>query len=130
MRTAAAYANVQAMTFGQERAFEELYLRLARRSAEARAMTDDAMWPEVNALLDRCVAVLGYMSGLIDVGKSYETAVAILSLNRFAIGALIRAKSEHDRKQLEGLPELFVALAEIFAAMDSRPINAAKLISL
>src|SRR5216683_5768246 len=129
MRTAAAYANVQAMTFGQERAFEELYLRLARRSAEARAMTGDAMWPEVDTLLDRCVSALGYMSGLIDVGKSYETAAAILSLNRFAIGALIRAKSEHDLNQLEGLPALFVSLAEIFAATGqptypAGPVNA------
>ena len=129
MRNAAAYANVQAMTLGQERAFEELYLRLARRSAEARAMTDDATWAEVNTLLDRCVSALGYMSGLIDVSKSYETAAAILSLNRFAIGALIRTKSEHDLNQLEGLPALFVSLAEIFTAMDSHPVSSARPIS-
>ena len=122
MRSAAAYAETLTMTLSQERAFEELYLRLARRTGEAMAGSVDDDWPAINVLLERCVALLGYMSGLIDVSRSYETAAAILSLNRFAIGALIRAKSERDQKHLEGLPQLFVSLAEIFAVMDLQAI--------
>ena len=123
MRNAAAYSNAQTMTLSHERAFEELYLRLARRTSEALAAGNGVEWSTVSAVIERCVSLLGYMSGLIDVDRSYETAAAILSLNRFAIGALISAKSDHDVAKLEGLPQLFISLAEIFATIDSQPPN-------
>jgi len=123
MRNTGAYAETQTMTLSHERAFEELYLRLARRTSEALAERNDDEWPTIAVQLERCVSLLGYMSGLIDVTHSYEIATVILSLNRFAVGALIRAKGEHDRIHLDGLPQLFVSLAEIFATLDSQSVR-------
>ncbi len=120
MRNATAYTDTQTMTLSHERAFEELYLRLARRTSEVLTAKKDDNWAEVSSLLERSVSLLGYMSALIDLSSSYETATVILSLNRFAVGTLIRAKSERQTTHLEGLPQLFVSLAEIFAALDSQ----------
>jgi flagellin-specific chaperone FliS len=113
MRNATAYLNTQTMTLSHEHAFAELYLRLARWTHEIASPEELPSWDDVNAKLDRSVALLGYMSGIIDVTRSYEVAAAILSLHRFAIGALVRAKSERDPMQLKGLPQVFVALSEI-----------------
>ncbi|MGH7841217.1 MAG: hypothetical protein ACREQT_06800 [Candidatus Binataceae bacterium] len=120
MRNATAYLNTQTMTLSHERAFEELYLRLARWSHELAADDPAVLWEVASARLDRCIALLGYMSGVIDVTHSYEVAAAILSLHRFAIGAMVQAKSERDPASLEGLPQVFVALAEIFVAISKR----------
>jgi flagellin-specific chaperone FliS len=126
MRNATAYLNTQAMTLSHERAFAELYLRLARWTHEIANPTPPP-WDEASAQLDRCVALLGYMSGVIDVTHSYDIAAAILSLHRFAIGAMVRAKSERDPARLEGLPQVFVALSEILVTIgkqrDSAPAS-------
>src|SRR5271156_3716258 len=122
MRNATAYLNTQTTTLSHERAFEELYLRLARWTHEIAAFDLAPSWEIASARLDRCIALLGYMSGVIDVSHSYETAAAILSLHRFAIGALVQAKSDRDPAPLDGLAQVFVSLAGIFAAISQRPI--------
>jgi flagellin-specific chaperone FliS len=122
MRNATAYLNTQTTTLSHERAFEELYLRLARWTHEIAAADPKLPWEVAGARLDRCVALLGYMSGVIDVSHSYEVAAAILSLHRFAIGALVQAKSDRDPARLDGLPQVFVSLAGIFAAISERPV--------
>jgi hypothetical protein len=40
-----------------------------------------------------------------------------LSLHRFVIGTLVRAKAERNASALEGMPQVFVALADIFVAI-------------
>jgi flagellin-specific chaperone FliS len=121
MRNATAYLNTQTMTLSHERAFEELYLRLARWTHEINAANPALSWEVASARLDRSIALLGYMSGVIDVSHSYEVAAAILSLHRFAIGTLVQTKSERDCARLDGLPAVFVSLAEIFVAISERP---------
>lgn len=117
MRNATAYLNTQTITLSQEQAFAELYLRLAGWAHEIGNSETPSSWDYAGALLDRSVSLLGYMSGVIDVTHSYEIAAAILSLHRFAIGALVRAKSERDATQLNGLPQVFVSLSEILLAI-------------
>ncbi len=122
MRNATAYLDTQAMTLSHERAFAELYLRLARWTHEI-AGPEALPWEDASVQLDRCVALLGYMSGVIDVTHSYEVAAAILSLHRFAIGTLVRTKSERDPARLEGLPEVFVALSEIMLTIGKQRVT-------
>jgi flagellin-specific chaperone FliS len=120
-----AYTQTQNLTLDGERAFEELYTRLARwtqEAAEGQARGDRAV---VDAKIERCVSLLGFMDREIDPSQNQEVANAILSLHRFAIGALIKAKigaiakpkDQTASMQLEALPRVFVSLADIFAAM-------------
>ncbi|HLW72289.1 MAG TPA: flagellar protein FliS [Candidatus Binataceae bacterium] len=129
MRNATAYLNTQTTTLNHERAFEELYLRLARWTHEIAVADPAPAWEVTGAQLDRCIALLGYMSGVIDLSHSYEVAAAILSLHRFAIGALVQAKSERAAARLDGLPQLFVSLAGIFAAISERAAAAPRSLS-
>jgi flagellin-specific chaperone FliS len=128
MRNATAYLNTQAMTLSHERAFAELYLRLASWTNEI-AGPEAPPWDDASDQLDRCIALLGYMSGVIDVTHSYEVAAAILSLHRFAIGTLVQAKSERDPARLEGLPQVFVTLSEILVTIGKQRDSAPATIS-
>jgi flagellin-specific chaperone FliS len=120
MRNAEAYLKTQTMTLSSERAFEELYLRLARWTHEIATAEPAVVWEVASARLDRCIALLGYMSGIIDVEHNYEIAAAILSLHRFAISTLVQAKSQRDPAELDGLPQVFLALGEIFKTISQR----------
>jgi flagellin-specific chaperone FliS len=112
MRDATAYLNTQTITLSHEQAFAELYLRLARWTSEIASGGRPLTWDYTSGRLDRAIALLGYMSGVIDVSHNYDIAANILSLHRFAIGALVRAKTERDPSQLDGLSEVFVTLSE------------------
>ena len=65
-----------------------------RWTREAAACHQDGKEAEAEAKLDRCIEVLGYMDRGIDMSRSYDIAVAILSLHRFAIATLVKAKGE------------------------------------
>jgi flagellin-specific chaperone FliS len=117
MRDATAYLKTQTITLSREHPFAELYLRLARWTHEIISAQTPPPWSEVNARLDRCIALVGYMSAVIDVKHNYDVAAAILSLHRFSISTLVRAKSERDSAHLEGLAQVFVSLSEILLAI-------------
>jgi flagellin-specific chaperone FliS len=117
MKPTSAYSQSQAVTLEGERAFEELYARLGRWSAEAENARREEDFNAAAQKIDRCISLLGYMNLAIDLSANYQVASAVLSLHKFAIGALIQAKAEPGSADLEELPMLFVNLAEIFAAM-------------
>ncbi len=112
-----AYAKYQAISLSGEAAYEELYARLARWTGEAVAFHRDGKEAEADAKLDRCIEVLGYMDRGIDTSRSYDVAVAILSLHRFAIATLVKAKGERDMADLEPLVKIFFSLVDIFTAI-------------
>lgn len=117
MKLTSAYSQSQVMTLDGERAFEELYARLGRWSTEAEKAWREEDSNAAARKIDRCISLLGYMNLAIDLSANYQVASAVLSLHKFAIGALIQAKAEPGSANLEELPMLFVNLAEIFAAM-------------
>jgi flagellin-specific chaperone FliS len=117
MKLAAAYMQSQAVTLSNESAFEELYTRLSRWAAQAAKDVTAGDRSGFEALVEKCLSLLGFMDRCIDVSGNYEIASRILSLHRFAINALVRAKAERDGSALTGLPEVFVSLAEIFVAI-------------
>jgi flagellin-specific chaperone FliS len=121
MRTT-AYTQSQALTLDGERAFEELYTRLARWTQESEQRGSRDEWSGVEATLERCVSLLGFMDRTIDLERNNEIAAAVLSLHRFAIGALVKAKAERKTAELEGLPQVFISLAEIFTAIRENKI--------
>lgn len=114
MRYAAAYAVTQSITMDGNRAFEELYVRLARWTAEAGETAEDSRYGQ---LIDKCVSLLGYMDPLLDPSRGGRIALNVLSLHRFAITTLIQAKRDGNRSALDGLPETFYSLAEVFKAV-------------
>ena len=67
--------------------------------------------------LERCIELLGYMDRGFDLSGTAEIVKAVLSLHRFAIGALVKAKAERDSKELAQLVRVFLSLGEIFAAI-------------
>jgi len=119
MKLAQAYAQSQNITLSGETAFEELYTRLARWTREAEENSNRGETATFEALVEKCLSVLGYMDQCIDVSNNYDTATRILSLHRFAIGGLVRSKAERNAAPLSGIPQVFVSLAEIFAAIRS-----------
>jgi flagellin-specific chaperone FliS len=119
MRLTHAYTQSQNLTLGGEAAFEELYTRLARWSRDAAENIAAGDFNSFEALMEKSLSLLGFMDRCIDLSGSYEIATRILSLHRFAIGTLVRAKAERSAVALSGLPEVFVSLADIFAAIRS-----------
>jgi flagellin-specific chaperone FliS len=117
MRSATAYADSQTITLDGDRAFEELYTRLARWAAEAAHAEREHDPDSAIAKIERCVALLGYMNQAIDLSENYEVATAVLSLHKFAIGALVKAKAQPGSGELGELPKVFLLLAEIFGAI-------------
>ena len=60
----------------------------------------------------------------IDLSGTPQVVNAILSLHRFAIGALVKAKAERDFKELAQLVKLFLSMGAIFASIrDKRRPN-------
>ncbi len=117
------YAKYQAISLQGEAAYEELYTRLARWTREAASFYQHAQEAAAEAKLDRCIEVLGYMDRGIDMSQNREIALAILSLHRFAISTLVRAKGERAMDDLEPLVKVFLSLAEIFAAIRASRSN-------
>ena len=111
------YENYQSISLEGEAAYEELYTRLAKWSREAADLQREGKDLEAEAKLDRCIEILGYMDRSIDISNNRDIAVAILSLHRFAIAYLVKAKGEHAMDDFEPLVKVFLSLAEIFAAM-------------
>ena len=111
MRSASAYTSMQGVTMDGNRAFEELYVRLARWTAEAAELEDPKRYEQ---LIDKCVSLLGYMDPVIDPSTGREVALKVLSLNRFAINTLIKAKQPSGRPEVVGLAPVFYAMADIF----------------
>jgi flagellin-specific chaperone FliS len=119
MKYLTAYAQSQDVTLDSEQAFEELYTRLARWTVE---ITDCYSTGQLDAeqKIERSIALLCFMSKAIDLSQNYAVARALLCLHRFAIGALVKAKSEHCGGALKGVAPVLLTLAEIFAAIRSR----------
>lgn len=117
MNSPMAYTQCQTVTLDGEKAFEELYTRLARWAQESAESQSRGDWTTSDSQLDRCISLLGFMDRVIDVSQNYEIASAILSLHRFAIGALVRAKGQRNPAELDGLPQIFISLGEIFGTI-------------
>jgi flagellin-specific chaperone FliS len=114
------YAKYQAISLQGEAAYEELYTRLARWSGEAVGFHQAGREEEAEAKLDRCIEVLGYMDRGIDMSQNRDIALAILSLHRFAIATLVKAKGERVLDDLGSLVKVFLSLAEIFEAIRTK----------
>jgi len=120
MRYLRAYAQSQPVTLEGERAFEELYMRLARWTSEIAQAFDAAQADQNDRRIERCIELLCYMDRAIDLAHNYDIASAILKLQHFAIASLVKAKADRNSKSLKGLPQVFVTLAEIFATLYER----------
>jgi flagellin-specific chaperone FliS len=112
-----AYAKYQGISLQGEAAYEELYTRLARWTGEAVILQEEGQRSDAEAKLDRCIELLGYMDRGIDISQSPDIALGILSLHRFAITTLVKAKGEQSPAELEPLIKVFHSLADIFAAI-------------
>jgi flagellin-specific chaperone FliS len=121
----AAYAKYQGISLQGEAAYEELYTRLARWTGEAVVLQQEGKHTEAEAKLDRCIELLGYMDRGIDISQSRDTALAILSLHRFGITTLVKAKGERSPAELEPLIKVFFSLTDIFAAIRGSRSNQA-----
>src|SRR5581483_9318572 len=94
MKHLMAYAQSQDVTLDGEKAFEELYTRLARWTTESIDAYRDDRAEAGSQGIERCIALLGYMNHAIDLSHNYVIACAVLSLHRFVIGTLVKAKAE------------------------------------
>jgi flagellin-specific chaperone FliS len=119
MRHLMAYAQSQDVTLDGEQAFEELYARLARWTAEIIDAYDNGQAEANDQKIERSIALLGYMNRAIDLSHNYAIACAVLSLHRFVIGALVKAKAEGYSAPLTGVSSVLLALAELFATIRS-----------
>ena len=117
MKITQAYTQCQTITLDGETAFEELYTRLSRWIRDASERLESGDCAGFEALVEKCVTLLGFMDSCIDLSGNYDIATRILSLHRFLIGALVRAKAERNGAALIGLPEVFVSLSAIFVAI-------------
>ena len=119
-----AYAQYQAVSLDGESAYEELYSRLARWTDEAQHFYQVGSGADAEFRLERCIELLGYMDRGLDLSGTADIVKAILSLHRFAISALVKAKAERDAKELAQLVPVFLSMGEIFAAIrDKRMAN-------
>jgi len=117
MANVPGYREYQSISLEGEAAYEELYTRLARWTTEATSLQQEGKQAEFEAKLDRCIEVIGYMDRGIDLTTNRDIALAILSLHRFSISSLVKAKAELSVAELEPLVKVFLSLAEIFAAI-------------
>lgn len=117
MKAASLYMKSQTVTLDGERAFAELYGRLARWSGEILELQSRGDNASADALIERAMTLVTYMDGQIDVSQNYDIATRILSLHRFAVRTLVNAKLKVNRDELEGLAQVFVTLGEIFAVI-------------
>jgi flagellin-specific chaperone FliS len=114
------YAQMQNLSLDGESAYEELYSRLARWTDEAVHFYQAASVAEAEYRLERCIELLGYMDRGIDLGGTPDVVKAILSLNRFGISTLVKAKAEGGTDELPTLVKVFLSMSEIFAALRER----------
>ena len=117
MANLVTYGKYQSISLEGEAAYEELYTRLARWTSEAILFHQDQAEVEAEAKLDRCIEVIGYMDRSIDMSHNGDIAMAILSLHRFAIASLVKAKGDRTIGELEPMVKVFLSLAEIFVAI-------------
>ena len=117
-----AYAQSQDVTLDGEQAFAELYIRLARWTVEISEAYKDGQAEANERRIERCITLLGYMNQAVDLSHNYAVAYAVLSLHRFVIGALVKAKAEGCSAPLEGVASVLLTLAELFASIHSRKI--------
>ena len=94
MPNISAYGKYQSISLEAEAAYEELYIRLARWTSEAIALQREGNRGEAESKLDRCVEILGYMDRGIDMSQNHDIALGVMSLHRFAITTLVKAKGE------------------------------------
>jgi flagellin-specific chaperone FliS len=120
MRNLRAYAQSRDMSLEGERAFEELYIRLARWTTEIAQAYATGEAGANDHRVERCVELLCYMDRAIDLSHNYDIASAVLKLNHFAISTLVKAKAERRSAPLERLPGVFITLAGIFATICER----------
>ena len=112
-----AYSQYQDLSLDGESAYEELYSRLARWTDEALHFYKAGREADAEHRLERCIELLGYMDRGLDLSGTPDVVKAILSLHRFAIGALVKAKAERDSAELAQLVRVFLSMGEIFAAI-------------
>ena len=117
MANITGYAKYQSISLQGEAAYEELYMRLARWTAESMNFRQEGKPADAEAKLDRCIQVLSYMDRGIDMSQNRDIALAIMSLHRFAITTLVKAKADPASVELESLVKVFLSLAEIFDAI-------------
>src|SRR5271165_5410889 len=112
-----AYAQFQTLSLDAESAYEELYSRLARWADEAYRFYKVASEAEADYRIERCIELLGYMERGLDLSGTQSAVKAILSLHRFVISALVRAKAEHGSEELAKLVPVILSIGEIFRAI-------------
>jgi flagellin-specific chaperone FliS len=117
MRHLTAYAQLQDVTLDGEQAFEELYARLARWIIEIVDACEDGQSEAQDQKIERCIALLGYMNQAIDLSQNFAVGCAVLSLHRFVIRSLLKAKAESCGNPLDGVSSVFLTLAEIFSTI-------------
>jgi len=115
-----AYAELQNISLDAESAYEELYSRLARWTDEAEKFYHAGNQRQADYRLERCIELLGYMDRGIDLSGTVDVVKAILSLHRFAISTLVKAKAERASAELARLVPVFLSMGEIFAALRDR----------
>jgi flagellin-specific chaperone FliS len=118
-----AYAQSQDVTLDGEQAFEELYVRLARWTSEIIENYKDSQTRVVGQQIERSITLLGYMNQAVDLSHNYALACAVLSLHRFVIGAFVKAKAENCGRPLEGVTDVLLTLAEVFATIRSGKLS-------
>jgi len=123
MANISAYGKYQSISLEGEAAYEELYIRLARWTSEAIVLHQEGNNSEAESKLDRCIEILGYMDRGIDMSQNRDIALGIMSLHRFAITTLVKAKGEGGLGEIEPLVKVFFSLADIFAAIRSGRLN-------
>jgi flagellin-specific chaperone FliS len=117
MATGLAYSQYQNISLDGESAYEELYSRLARWTDEALQFYQVGKETDAECRLERCIELIGYMDRGLDLSGTPEIVKAVLSLHRYAIGALVKAKAERYSEELGQLVRVFLAIGEIFAAI-------------
>ncbi len=120
MAASLTYSRMQAITTEGERAFAQLYVRLARWCGELLDLCRAQELQRYDALIERSIYVIGIMDGLIDVSRHYQLACRILSLHRFAVRSLVKAKLNPGDGELADLAKVFATLGETFELMARR----------
>jgi flagellin-specific chaperone FliS len=119
MKHLMAYAQAQDVTLDGEQAFAELYTRLARWTVEIIDAYQNRRAKANDHRIERSISLLGYMSQAVDLSHNYAIACALLSLHRFVVRALVKAKAEGCGAPLEGVSSVLLTLAELFATIHS-----------
>jgi flagellin-specific chaperone FliS len=115
-----AYTQFQSIVLDGESAYEELYSRLARWVDEADRFYKVRSPSEADYRLERCIELLGYMDRGLDLSGTPNVVKAVLSLHRFLISALVRAKAEQGSEELAKLVPVILSIGEIFAAIRAK----------